>query len=585
MKETLQQLLQQAVLQLQVDGRLPAEVPTVFRIDRTKEAKHGDYSSNVALMLAKSAQLPPLELATLLVDALSRAKEIEKIEIAGPGFINFFVKQNVEQSVIAKVLEDGEKFGLSNAGHKQRVIVEFVSANPTGPLHVGHGRGAAYGSAISDLLQAVGFDVHREYYVNDAGRQMDILATSIWLRYLEILGAKFIFPVNGYCGDYIVAIAQALKDQYQDKFKHPSAKVFEHIPADEPQGGDKDEHIDALIIRAKELLKQGYQTIHQRGTDTILADIKDDLHEFSVDFDEWFSEKQLLESGAIQKGIDALRERGHVFEKDGAQWFRATKFGDEQDRVLMRSNGAHTYFASDVAYHWHKLERGFDRLIDIFGADHHGYVPRIRAAVGALGLKKEALQIPLVQFAVLWRNGKKVPMSTRSGLFVTLRELREEVGNDAARFFYVMRACDQHMDFDLDLAKSKSNENPVYYIQYAYARICSVFRQLDERHMTFDQVAGISALDCLTSPYEKALISYISQYAETLLKSAQDLAPHQLANYLRELANRFHVYYNAEKFIIDDDALRHARLSVVMATKQILQNGLTLLKISTPEVM
>ncbi|MEK6730811.1 MAG: arginine--tRNA ligase [Pseudomonadota bacterium] len=585
MKETLQQLLEQAVLQLQADGRLPAEVPTVFRIDRTKEAKHGDYSSNIALMLAKSAQLSPLELATLLVDALSHAKEIEKIEIAGPGFINFFVKQNVEQSVIAKILEEGKKFGLSDIGKKQRVIVEFVSANPTGPLHVGHGRGAAYGSVVSDLLQAVGFDVHREYYVNDAGRQMDILATSIWLRYLEILGEKFIFPANGYRGDYIVAIAQALKDQYQDTFKHPSAKVFEHIPADEPQGGDKDAHIDALITRAKELLKQGYETIHQRGTDTILADIKDDLHEFRVDFDEWFSEKYLLESGAIQKGIDALRERGHVFEKDGAQWFRATKFGDEKDRVLMRSNGAHTYFASDVAYHWYKLERRFDRLIDIFGADHHGYVSRIRAAVGALGLKKEALQIPLVQFAVLWRDGKKVQMSTRSGSFVTLRELREEVGNDAARFFYVMRACDQHMDFDLDLAKSKSNENPVYYIQYAYARICSVFRQLDERHMIFDPAAGIASLDRLNSSYEKALVSYISQYPEVILKAAQDLAPHQLANYLRELANRFHVYYNAEKFIIDDDALRHARLSLVMATRQILQNGLNLLKISTPEVM
>ncbi len=433
----------------------------------------------------------------------------------------------------------------------------------------------------------MGYQVHCEYYVNDAGRQMNILAVSVWLRYLELLGELFIFPKNGYRGQYVIDIAKKLKEKYYLQFHQAAQAVFNNIPPDEGDGdtGDKETHIDGLIDRAKTLLGKDFSLIHQFGMQEVLEDIRDDLTEFGVEFDEWFSESSLMHSGAVDAALAELKSKNYLYQADGATWFRSTSFGDDKDRVLIRENGQTTYFASDVAYHWNKLNRGFKRIIDVLGADHHGYVPRVRAAMQALGLDADLLHVPLVQFAVLFRHGEKVQMSTRSGEFVTLRELRNEVGKEAARFFYVMRRSEQHMDFDLDLAKSKTNENPVYYIQYAHARICSVFRQLEEKNMSFDESRGIVSLDQLDSPYEKALLSCLVQYPESVMIAAIKLEPHQIANYLKDLATAFHAYYNAEQFLMEDEVLRNARLCLIKATRQLFSNGLGLLGVSAPEKM
>lgn len=488
--------------------------------------------------------------------------------------------------VVAQVLKQGEQFGRNNLGQGQQVIVEFVSANPTGPLHVGHGRGAAFGATLANLLVASGFDVSREYYVNDAGRQMNILAVSVWLRYLILAGQEIIFPANGYRGDYVMDIAQGILDEHGHDFVYPWGTVVQDLPPDEPQGGDKEIYIDAVISRAKALLgEQDFKLFHKHALDSVLGDIKEDLAEFGVEFDCWFSEQSLLDEGNIEKGIQALKAGGHTYEKEGALWFRATDFGDEKDRVLVRANGHTTYFASDVAYHWNKYDRGFARVVDIFGADHHGYVTRVKAAVKALGHDDNAVDVLLVQFAILYRGGERVQMSTRSGSFVTLRELREEVGNDAARFFYVTRKPEQHMDFDLDLAKSESSDNPVYYIQYAHARISSVLRQLKERNLSWDENVGLQHIELLTEPQETGLMTLISRYPEVIEASAKACEPHQLAYYLRELANGLHSYYNAIQLLCEQDTLRSARLCLLTAVRQVLRNGLRLLGVSTPESM
>jgi len=588
MKDHIQDLIEKAIKKLKETEQLTSELSSNVQIERTKDVKHGDFSSNIALMLAKPAKMKPQALAAMIIGEIPDSEHIAKVEIAGPGFINFFIHDSAQQNVIAAVLEMGENFGKTDIGHGKKIHIEYVSANPTGPLHVGHGRGAAYGAVVSDLLEAVGYNVHREYYVNDAGRQMNILAVSVWLRYLEIFGAKFSFPSNGYKGIYIRSISEEMKGKYGDRFVHAVEAIYQDVPEDAKtkEEAEKGEiHIDALIQRAKILLGDDYELVHYYGTQTILDGIKDDLANFGVYFQEWFSEKSLTDSGAIQKGIDALKKGHYVYEEKGALWFKSTQFGDEKDRVLVRANGISTYFASDVAYHWNKLDRGYDIIIDIFGADHHGYVPRVRAAMRALGLDADALHVPLVQFAVLYREGKKVQMSTRSGEFVTLRELCDEVGRDAARFFYVMRKAEQHMDFDLDLAKSKSNENPVYYVQYAHARICSVFRQLDGKGYKFDRSLGLSSTEILTLKYEKALMTLLSYYPELIVKAANNLEPHLIANYLKDLANAFHVYYNAEQFIVDDETIRNARLCLIFAVKQIISNGLRLLGVSAPESM
>ena len=586
MKEQLVQILTDAVTRLQADGSLPADITPVVTVERTRDRAHGDFASNLAMTLAKAARSSPRELAGKIVAAITTDGHINKVEIAGPGFINFYLGTDAWHSVITDILAQGGNFGRSSHGKGRRVQVEFVSANPTGPLHVGHGRGAAYGAAVADLLEAAGYEVHREYYVNDAGRQMDILATSVWLRYLELGGEEFDFPSNGYQGDYVQDIAATLRREHDAAYHHTATEVFTDLPADAPAGGDKEAHIDALIARSRKLLGDNrYRYVFELGLNTILDDIRDDLGLFGVDYEEWFSERSLVESGAVNRTLERLRHTEHVYEKAGALWFRSTDYGDEKDRVLVRDNGQTTYFASDIAYHMDKLERGFERVIDIWGADHHGYVPRVKAALQALGDDPERLDVLLVQFAVLYRGGEKMQMSTRSGEFVTLRQLRKEVGRDAARYFYVMRKCEQHMDFDLDLARSQSSDNPVYYVQYAHARVMSVFRQLQEKQLAWDQTAGTAALATLSEEHEQELMINLSRYPEVIETAALNHEPHQLTNYLRELANDFHTYYNAHVFLVDNDELRNARLALIEATRQVIANGLELLGVSAPDSM
>lgn len=586
MKQTIETLILQAVDTLKANGDLDINTLPAVTIERSRDAQHGDFATNLALVLAKAAKTNPRQLAEKILAALPTHHALTKVELAGPGFINFFINPAAQYAIINTIHELGRDFGLSTVGAGKKVQVEFVSANPTGPLHVGHGRGAAYGSVVADLLQAAGFEVEREYYVNDAGRQMDILATSIWLRYLEECGEVFVFPSNGYRGDYVREIAWKIHKNSANAHHHPVAAVLADIPADEPQGGDKELHIDALIDRAKTLLGlENYRAVFQVGLYDILEDIKADLSEFGVNYQHWFSEQQLVDDGSVEKALNRLRDGGHLYEKDGATWFASSKLGDEKDRVVVRENGQYTYFASDIAYHHHKLERGFDQLIDVWGADHHGYIPRVRAAIRALGADDSKLKVLLVQFATLYRGEEKVQMSTRSGEFVTLRQLRNEVGKDAARFFYAMRRSEQHMDFDLKLATSKTNENPVFYVQYAYARVCSVLRQLDEKGFQRNLPLGMDNLTLLSAEHEIALLGTLARYAEALEKAALQHEPHLLINYLRDLAHEFHTYYNAHQFLVDDAPLRDARLNLVCAVKQVLANGLGLLNITTPETM
>ncbi len=586
MKQKLEALIQQAVDTLKNTGVISPELAPKINLDRTRDPAHGDFASNLALILAKQTSTTPRSLAEQIVAAFPQNEFVSKIEIAGPGFINFFIDPNARYQIVKTIHDAGKKFGLSTLGEGKKVQVEFVSANPTGPLHVGHGRGAVYGSVVADLLTAVGFEVQREYYVNDAGRQMDILATSIWLRYLEECGEMITFPSNAYRGEYVRDIARTIHQNIQNEYRRPAEVVMEAIPADEPAGGDKEKHIDALIERAKTLLGSSqYRDLFQAGLNDILDDIKQDLAEFGVDYQQWFSERKLMEDGAVDKALQRLEQSGFLYQQDGATWFASSRLGDEKDRVVVRENGQTTYFASDIAYHMNKLDRGFDQLINIWGSDHHGYIPRVKAALQALGADESKLHVLLVQFAVLYRGDEQVQMSTRSGEFVTLRQLRNEVGKDAARFFYVMRKSEQHMDFDLKLATSKTNENPVYYVQYAHARICSVLRQLDEKGLQWHIQSGMGHLTLLNQDHETQLLTALSRYAEVLEKAALQYEPHLLIHYLRDLAHDFHTYYNAHQFIVDDVMLRNARLNLICAVKQILGNGLNLLGIHAPEAM
>jgi len=586
LKHAIEELLRHALHGLQATGALPAGNEIIISVEHARTKEHGDFATNLALLLAKPAGMKPREVAERLVKALPSSDKIARVEIAGPGFINFFLSPDAQTAVVREILAQGSTYGRGTIGGGQRIQLEFVSANPTGPLHVGHGRGAAYGASLARLLEAAGFHVHREYYINDAGRQMDILATSVWLRYLELCGEKFAFPVNGYKGDYIYDIAATLHRESADRYRQPATSVFGNLPPDEPRGGDKERHIDSLIERAKSLLgPTDYRTVFDLGLRVILDDIRQDLEEFGVTYDEWYSERALIETGAAERVIDRLRASGHAYEKDGALWFRSTDYGDEKDRVLVRENGQKTYFAHDIAYHAHKLERGFARVIDIWGADHHGYVPRVKAALAAIGDDPARLDVLLVQFAVLYQGGEKVQMSTRSGEFVTLRELRREVGNDAARFFYVLRRCEQHMDFDLDLARSQSADNPVYYVQYAHARVCSVFRQAAEKGHAHDMAQGNDALERLTEAHEQALLARLARYPDVIEAAALAHEPHQVAHFLREVAADFHLYYNSHTFLVEDGALRNARLNLIGATRQIIANGLGILGVSAPESM
>jgi len=587
MKQQIAQILIDVVEQLKQQEVIPQDVSPRINVENTRDKSHGDFATNLAMMLTKQAGMPPRDLAQKIVELITDQPVVEKVEIAGPGFINFFVNDSAKFDVVKTVLEKKADYGKCNVGQGRSVLVEYVSANPTGPLHVGHGRGAAYGASVSNLLAEAGFEVSQEYYVNDAGRQMDILATSVWLRYLEVCGEEFTFPSNGYKGDYIYSISEELKAEHGATLQRPAFEIFAGVTPDEGQeGGDKEKHIDDLIVKAKNILgTEHYEVVFKMAVDSILSDIKEDLQGFNVNFDNWFSEKSLMETGVIDAALDKLQKAGKIYEKGGALWFKSTEYGDEKDRVVVRDNGIKTYFASDIAYHFNKLERGFDILIDIWGSDHHGYVPRVKAAMQAMETDPEQLKVLLVQFAVLYRGGEKLAMSTRSGQFVTLRELREEVGSDAARFFYVQRKSEQHMDFDLDLAKSKSNENPVYYIQYAHARICRVMAQAEQQGYVYDAETGMANLGLLDSEYEVSLATEMAKYPEIIARAAQVYEPHQIAYYLKDLAHGLHSYYNAMQFIVEDEPLRQARLTLILAVQQVLKNGLSILGVSAPEKM
>jgi arginyl-tRNA synthetase len=583
LKKQIESLL--AVALAALGDQLPENAAAEARVERARDPRHGDFATNAALLLAKPAGMNPRALAERIIAALPASELVESVSIAGPGFINFRLSRRAFEQETLAVLAQGERYGRSDAGAGRRVLVEFVSANPTGPLHVGHGRHAAYGASVANLLEATGHRVQREYYVNDAGRQMDILAASVWLRYLEALGEEFAFPANGYRGGYIQPIADRLVAREHARLRRPAEEVFAGLPPDAPEG-DKDEYIDAVVARMRELLgEEDYRAVHKLGLDEILGDIRADLADFGVTYDEWFSERSLTELGLVAECIDRLKADGHAYEQDGALWFRASALGDEKDRVVVRDNGQTTYIASDIAYHLNKRQRGHDQLLDILGADHHGYVARVRAGLEAMGEPGDSLEVRLVQFAILYRGGEKVQMSTRSGEFVTLRELREEVGNDAARLFYVLRSNEQHLDFDLELAKSRSNENPVYYIQYAHARVRSVFRQLAEKGLHWSVAESAPHLALLKTDHERVLMATLGRFPEVIELAAANRAPQNVVHYLRELAQDFHTWYNAATFLVDEAPLRAARLALAEATRIVIANGLGLVGVSAPESM
>ncbi|MFK8014370.1 MAG: arginine--tRNA ligase [Gammaproteobacteria bacterium] len=588
MKDLIVSLLEQALDTLRADDLTELAQPKAIAVERTRDPRHGDFASNVAMALARSAGMPPRALAERLIAALPANASIGDVQIAGPGFINFTLAEGQAQSLVPTILDAGDAYGRSTVGNGTRVLVEFVSANPTGPLHVGHGRHAAFGECVAALLKATGYEVHKEYYVNDAGRQMDILAASVWLRYLQAMGEELPFPANGYRGDYIRDIAKALRDAHGDQLLKPASSVLAHLPPDEPDGGDKDAYVDAVIANAKGLLgKDHYALVFDCGLNAIVDDIRDDLAGFGVTMDHYFSERSLTENGTVDQALSRLTEHDNTFEKDGALWFKASAYGDDKDRVVVRANGQRTYIASDIAYHLDKRLRGFDQLLDILGSDHHGYVARVRAGLTAMGQPADSLEVQLMQFVSLYRNGEKVAMTTRGGQFVTLRELREEVGNDAARFFYVMRSNDQHLDFDLDLAKSHREENPVFYVQYAHARICQMLDKLPEQSLVHDEARGRANVDQLTQTKELALIKTLARFPDALAMAARDRAPQTIVHFLRDLASDLHSFYNDKncRVIIDDDALRDARVALIRATQQVLRNGLSLLGVSAPSRM
>jgi arginyl-tRNA synthetase len=583
MKQIVANLVNDALKMQPALADAVADLDISTTVERTRDPSHGDFACNIAMRLAKPARKNPREIAADLVDALGDNDQISKVEIAGPGFINFHLSPAAFHAELNAILEAGSTYGHQAKRDRPRLLLEFISANPTGPLHVGHGRHAAYGASVGNLLEAAGFPVHREYYVNDAGRQMDILGASVWLRWLESNDVIVPFPSGGYRGEYIREIAAEIDTA---SLNPPSLDdILKELPPDAPDG-DADSFIDAIVTRAKALQgEDGFDQIRQQALESIRADIENDLAEFGVTFDQWFSEQSLTKTGRIDAALAVLEERGMLYKKEGATWFPATKFGDEKDRVVVRANGVKTYFASDIAYHFDKRERGFDHLIDILGADHHGYIERLQAGLDAMGYQGSDLEVELVQFVTLYRGGEKMQMSTRSGEFDTLRQLRAEVGNDAARFYYVMRSNDQHLDFDLDVATSQSNDNPVYYIQYAHARIARVFRKAGESGMNWNRENGQANLGELTAQQEKSLLSAMSRYPEIIELAAKNRAPQTLVHYLRDLVSDFHSSYNAHKVLVEDTNLRDARLSLYAAVKIVVANGLAILGVSAPEEM
>jgi arginyl-tRNA synthetase len=554
MKNKILKILENALNISVQKGQLPEVSLSYMEVDAPGNPEHGDYAANVALILAAQARQNPRKIAQIIQDNIDDPENIiEKTQIAGPGFINFFIKDNIWHQTLKNIDEQQEKFGCLDFGCGKKVQVEFVSANPTGPLHIGHARGAVVGDVITNLLTVAGYRISKEYYINDAGNQMNNLGKSVLLRYRELSGEKIEFPETCYRGDYIKDIAGEIIKKEGDKYLH----------------SNEEETISYFTSLAGQ---------------AILEEIKVDLRDFGVVFDEYFSEKELYTNNGVTKLLDKLQKQGFVYSDGETLWFKTTDFGDDKDRVVIRKNGEPTYFAADIAYHQNKFSRDFEMVIDIWGADHHGYMPRMWAGVQALGYDKNALKIILVQLVNLLRGGTPVAMSTRSGEFVTLREVLDEVGRDAARYNFLMRRSDSHLDFDLELAKKQSSENPVYYVQYAHARICSIVRMAQERGIALPVYADCD-LSVLNEPEEKTLIKLLVRYPETIYGAAKSLEPHRITFYLNELAGIFHSYYNKNKVISDNDQLTAARLFLIKEIRIVLKNALKILGVSAPEKM
>lgn len=553
MKDTVEAILKQTLQELSEVGNLPPMAKADYGVSVPPNKEFGDFATNVAMILASSAKRPPRQVAEIIAAALrAHTDTFARVEIAGPGFINCYLQPLKWVAVVEEILNRKEAFGRSDFGAGQKVQVEFVSANPTGPLHVGHGRGAAVGDTLARILEATGFDVQREYYINDTGNQMNMLGLSVLCRYRELLGGAAAFPENGYKGDYIRDIAREMQAR----------------------------HGDGLLALPE---AEAVALCRQYAGDSILDGIKDDLAAFNVEFDHWFNESTLYKEKKLEHTLEALVQKDLIYESEGAVWFRSSTLGDEKDRVIRKQDGALTYFAPDIAYHQDKLERGFTRIIDIWGADHHGYVPRMAAAFKALGASEDCFHALLIQLVSLVRAGEPVQMSTRSGEFVTLREILDEVGKDAARYFFMMRRCDSHLVFDLELAKKKGEENPVYYIQYAHARICSILKKAAEQGLRVDPAQA--DLSPLAQGDDLDLIKLLAGYPDCLISAASDLEPHRVAFALLDLATAFHRFYNKNKVISDNAMLTRARLLLIGAVKQVIANGLGLMGITAPETM
>ena len=583
MRAQIDQLLRHTLARFAQERSVDDSIDLNPKLERTRDARHGDFTTNIALRLAKPLRRPPRELAAELAELIPESTLVADVNVAGPGFINLSVSADAYRRELIDLIDAGESYGLAEWGANRRVIVEYVSANPTGPLHVGHGRHAAYGACVANLLRATGHDVHEEYYVNDAGRQMDILTVSVWLRYLQALGEEIEFPRAAYQGGYVRTIAGQLHAQWDDRLARFDRSSVLQLLADPPPKDDV--LLDSIIAAVRHGLGDtGFSVISNAARYSVLDDIREDLADFGVRPNNWYSERSLADGGAIQGALQRLNERERLYVRDGAVWFKATEYGDEKDRVVVRENGATTYFASDIAYHYEKRTRGFDLLLDIMGADHHGYVARVRAGLEAMGEPAESLEVRIVQFATLYRGTEKVQMSTRAGQYVTLRQLREEVGNDAARFFYVSRSYDQHLDFDLELAKEQSNDNPVYYVQYAHARVASLLKKMVAEGFSLTP-ASRSDLCTLTETAEQGLLVSLSRYPEVIHLAAANRTPQRVAQYLRDLSASFHSYYNAHRVLVSDESLRNARVALARGVQQVLHNGLTLLGVSAPESM
>ena len=589
MKEELKKSLNQALKSLEKEHNVILS-KTKIEIKENKEKEFGDFSSNLALVLSKELSKPPKDIAEMLLKELGEKDFIDRMEIAGPGFINFFLSHASRTEILKIINKEKNKFGFSTKkkAEKDSVLIEYVSSNPTGPLHVGHGRGAAFGSVLASILKATGHQVDEEYYVNDQGRQTEILSLSVWLRYLENFNQVSLFPNNCYQGAYIESLAKELEKDKDKKFcvdKELEREISQLLSLDLTE-----EELDNLIAKSKELLKKGFKEITTFALENILQNIERDLKAFGVEHNKWFKESSMFSTSRtnrslIGEALDSLKSKKKLYEKDGALWFQSTDFGDEKDRVVKRENGATTYFASDIAYHANKFNRGYSKIINVWGADHHGYLPRVKAAMSALGEDTDKFEVIFIQFANLIRGGKKLSMSTRAGEFISLNELIEEVTSEAARFFFINRKGNQHLDFDLDLAKEESKDNPLYYIQYAHARICSVFDKLKENKKSYKESVALEALDQLNSDQEVEIQQLLSQFPDVINRSAENYEPHLICYYLRNLAGTFHSYYNNERILVEEENTLQAKLFLISAVKQVLFNGLKILSISAPESM